>query len=203
MDKEILRQQGEGLKASIETLRESEKVMIKAQTLQEQAEKARGDADKARKDLEKLKERQKEIQAQKQSMLGDVCKGLSAAVTVLLPSGVAVFRIDDGKVSIGWQREEGGPVTPYTSLSGGQRVFFEAALSNAMLIDSKHSILVLEAAEMDLVTLRKTMDTLAKTCTAQVLLNTWADPGDDIPEGWNVIRLAEKAKVEEVEHVDA
>ena len=85
----------------------------------------------------------------KSNLMDSVCGRVADAVSELLPEGAAAVRIEDGKLFIGRQLTHDSPQVSYLGLSGGERVLFDAALSNALLSDSDHKVLVVEAAECD------------------------------------------------------
>ncbi len=183
---EMLKDQIQGLKQSIKTLRETERLFIKSQTLAEQVEKARSDMTGYEEDLEVTKEEKAAMRAEKFAMLKEACDPLAEKITSLLAYGEAVVTMED-ELFIGWKHNE--RVTPYSGLSGGEKVFWDAAMSNALLTGPGQKILIIEAAEEDEETLQ---DSLTRILTvhpeAQVLLLTCHAP-EEFPEGWKVVNL--------------
>jgi hypothetical protein len=184
MDKEILLQQRDGLRAAIKDAREAERILIKANTLAEQVEKARVDRDPFEKRITEIKEEKAKLKTQKTTSLSGVAAKLQGEITKLLPDGEAVLRIDDDGIFIGLKREKG--ITPYLSLSGGERAFYDAALANALLGDSQNKIIVGEVAEVDsgrMSTLLKEISTIHPN--VQFLFNSCHAPAE-IPDDWHV-----------------
>ena len=188
MDKAILIQQRDGLKGAINDAREAERILIKANTLAEQVEKARVDRDPFEKRITEIKEEKAKLKTQKTTSLSGVAAKLQGEITKLLPDGEAVLRIDEEGIFIGLKRD--GKVTPYLSLSGGERAFFDAALANALLGDSLNKIIIGEMAEVD----ADKMSTLLKEITeihpdVQFIFNSCHAP-KEIPDNWKVEVLA-------------
>jgi hypothetical protein len=184
MDKQILNQQRDGLKASIKADREAKDIHIKANTLAEQIEKARVDRDPLEKRLAEIKDEKTKLKTEKTLSLSDTAGKLQAEITKLLPNGESVLRIDEDGIFIGFKREKG--ITPYLSLSGGEKAFYDAALANALLGDSPNKIIIGELAECD----ADKMSTLLKEITeihpdVQFVFNSCHAP-KEIPNDWNV-----------------
>jgi len=188
MDKQILIQQRDGLKAAIQDAREAERVHIKSNTLAEQIEKARVDRDPLEKRLSEIKEEKVKLKTEKTLSLSGTAGKLQGEITKLLPDGEAVLRIDEEGLFIGLKREAG--ITPYLSLSGGEKAFFDAALANALLGDSPNKIIIGELAEVD----EMKMSTILKEISTvhpdvQFLFNSCHAP-KEIPNEWNVVVLS-------------
>jgi hypothetical protein len=191
---QILKDNIQGLKSAIQTLRETERLMIKANTLAEQVEKARSDFKQIEEELEAAKEEKAILKAEKFAMLKEACEPLAQKITSLLPHGQAEVNMEE-ELFIGWRNkwfsttDERAKLVPYTGLSGGEKVFFDAALSNALLTGKGQKILVIEAAEEDEVTLAASLNTISKTHPeAQVLVLTCHAP-KEIPAPWKVVSL--------------
>jgi hypothetical protein len=174
------------LKASLIELREREKLFIKSQTLQEQADKARTACDKLEDSLEVVKKSRADLKQKRAEILRSALDPLAQAVTSLLPMGRAIIYLDD-HLFIGWENE--GRVRPYQGLSGGEKVFFDGALSAAMLKGGGQKILVLEAGELDDSNLVATLKKISTSHPeAQIIMNTCHSPAKDV-EGWKVVKL--------------
>jgi len=161
-----------------------ENLFHKAKGLDEEAEKARDEADKKSVELQSVKEELAELRGQKAEALAGTCKAISARMDEILPEGRAVLEIGE-TVYIGWERPDGVRVS-IDSLSGGQRVAYETAMSLA-LMGKGHKVLCVEAAELDPVRLAATINRLTHTPDdVQVIVNTWAAPAD-VPPGWELV----------------
>ncbi len=177
-----------GLKSSLSELREKERLFIKSGTLQEQIEKARSASDKLEEQVEEAKEKKESLRGQRSEILRAALDPLAQAITALLPRGEAVLSLDD-HLFLGWK--DGECLRPYGGLSGGEKVFFDGALSSAMMQGTGQKILILEGGELDSVNLRDTLLKISQANPgAQVIVNSWF-PLDrvEIPEGWRVIRI--------------
>ena len=187
MDKQILLQQRDGLKKAIGDSREAERVHIKANTLAEQIEKARVDRDPLDKRIAEIKDEKVNLKTEKTLSLSGTAGKLQNEITKLLPDGEAILRIDEEGLFIGLKRAAG--VTPYLSLSGGEKAFYDAALANALLGNSPNKIIIGEMAEVD----ADKMSTFLKEITevhpdVQFVFNSCHAP-KEIPEGWKVTEL--------------
>ena len=187
MDKELLLQQRDGLKAAIKACRDAKDIHIKANTLAEQIEKARVDRDPLEKRIAEIKEEKTKLKTEKTLSLSGTSGKLQAEITKLLPDGEAVLRIDEEGIFIGLKRD--GKVTPYLSLSGGERAFFDAALANALLGDSLNKIIIGELAEVDAEKLSNLLKEVVEVHPdVQFIFNSCHAP-KKIPEGWKVVEL--------------
>lgn len=188
MEKQMLIDQTEGLKVSIKTLRETEKKHIEADTLTKQTEKARVEKGELETKMEDLKKRKIELKFQKASSLNHVAQKIEAEITKLLPNGQAVFTIGEDGVFIGL-KHHGNRTTPYLSLSGGEKAFYDAALANALLGKSQNKILIGEAAEIDEEKLGSLLKEIVRiNPDVQIILNSCHEP-KEVPKEWNLIRL--------------
>ena len=189
MDKQLLTDNITGLKAAIRLLREDERRHIKSTTLTEQIEKARVEGDGLKTELEDVRKEKAALKAEKANSLGGTAQQLQEKITALLPNGSALVRISEEGLFMGL-RHHGDRVTPYLSLSGGEKVFFDLALSNAVLDGSGEKILIAEAAELDEEKLRLLMLTIEQQHPgAQILLNTCHKPEGVIPKAWHVTEV--------------
>lgn len=187
MDKQILIQRRDGLKAAIGDAREAERIHIRSNTLVEQIEKARVDRDPLETRLAEMKEVKVSLKTQKTLSLTGTAEKLQNEITKLLPKGTAVLRIDEEGIFIGLKRE--GKVTPYLSLSGGERAFFDAALANALMGNSQNKIIVGEMAEVDADKMSTLLEEISTTHPdVQFIFNSCHEP-KEIPNDWKVVEL--------------
>lgn len=183
---QLIRDQISGLKSAIQTARETERLFIKSNTLSEAIEKARSDLTQIEEELEEAKQTKASLKTEKFAMLKEACDPLAEKITSLLPYGVAVIRMEE-ELFIGWEHKD--RVTPYSGLSGGEQIFFNAALSNALLTGKGQKILVIEAAEEDEHTLNENLITITNSHPdAQVLVLTCHAP-KEVPPQWKVVSL--------------
>ena len=184
---QIYKDQIQGLKNSISTLREIERLFVRSSTLQEQEEKARSAGDKLEEKLEETKEKKASLKAQRAEILKSALGPLADAISALLPRGQAVISLDE-KLFIGWQ--DGERLIPYAGLSGGEKVFYDSALANGLLQGlGMQKILVIEAAELDQENFNKTLGAITKAHPdAQIIVSTCHDPGK-VPEGWRIFKF--------------
>lgn len=184
---QLLKDQIQGLKSAIQTLRETERLHIKANTLAEQIEKARSDYKQIEEALEEAKETKASLKAEKYAMLQEACAPLAAKITALLPFGMAVVRMEE-ELFVGWQIDTDRGV-PYAGLSGGEKVAFDAALSNALLTGKGEKIIIVEAAEEDEGNLFGSLKAISENNPeAQVLVLTCHAP-KEIQEPWRTFDL--------------
>ena len=196
---DLITQQIEGLRASIKEMRDDERLFTKAQGLQEQAEAADKRAADANAEIEATKKKLDAARTERDEALQSTIAALAEAMGLVLTIGAPVFSLaDDGKVILGLETADG--FTPYVGLSGGQKVAFDAALANALFGPAQHPVLVVEAAEMRIDTLRAFIDSLAgETPRAQVVVNTCHMGHAEATSygleaaGWDVVELGGKA----------
>lgn len=173
MDKQLLKDQLQGLEQKGLELREKETLFTKALGLDEQIEKARikaGDLDET---ASGLKEELSELKEQKAASLQSTVEALTVKMNEVLPEGEAVFQINGG-VFIGWKID--GVTKAYHGLSGGEKVVFDGALCHVLEAD----VLIYEAAECDAERLDRMLDQLSALPEApQIIVNTWFEPQDD------------------------
>ena len=188
MEKQMLLDQIEGLKVSIKSLRETERKHIEADTLTKQIEKARVDRGELEIKLDELKKRKIELKIEKATSLNHVAQKIEGEITKLLPNGQAVFTIGEDGVFIGL-KHHGTKITPYLSLSGGEKAFFDPAISSAFLGKSKNKILIAEVAEID----KEKLGSLLKEIVqikpdVQIILSSCHEP-KEVPAEWKVTSL--------------
>jgi seryl-tRNA synthetase len=184
MSMEILQQQVQGLEATLQDLRDKERLLTKAQGLDEQAEKSAQQAQEKAKEVKDLKQELYELKNNKASAVAATSYALATKMQEVLPYGAPFLQIDQGKVTLHWERD--GKKTPHAGLSGGEQVAFEAALTHA-LCNGGDKVLVMEAAELDDEHLAQLLDR-AKDVSGQVIVNTCHEPSS-LPEGWEITRL--------------
>ncbi len=177
----------QGLKTAISNLREKERLFIKAATLQEQIEKSRVEMDALERRIEEIREFKDDLKEKRAEALRKALSPLAEAITNLLPRGRAVLSLEE-HLFIGWR--EGARTVPYQALSGGEKVFYDAALSNALLQGGGEKILIIEAAELDEKNLFATLQAISSAHPeAQVMMTTCHAPNGKIPDGWKVVNL--------------
>lgn len=189
MDKQLLSDQIKGLKEALKTLRDQEKEHIKIQTLTEQIAKATVDKEAFEIDLKEVRAKKAKAKTEKAMTLTGVASRIADKVTQFLPSGKAIFQIDEDGLFLGLKTDEG--ITPYLSLSGGERAFFDLALCRALIGNDENNILIAEVAEVD----REKLAILLKSISDldpknQIILNT-CHGMSDIPDDWNIVQLGE------------
>ncbi len=185
---QLYKDQIRGLKNSISSLREIEKIHIRNQTLQESIAKATVASDVLEESLELVKTQKTELRDRRAEILKSALDPLAQAITALLPRGEAVLSLDD-HLFLGWK--DGEHLRPYGGLSGGEKVFFDGALSSAMMQGAGQKILILEGGELDSGNLRNVLLKISQANPeAQVLVNSWF-PLDraEVPENWKVVQL--------------
>lgn len=183
MDIQILKAQIMGIEAKLKGLREHEALFNRAAGLDETAEKARADREEAERKIAGVKKELAELQAQKAESLKSTTEALAAKMSEVLPAGRGIFEIGEDALFVGWEKPN-GQRAPHLGLSGGERVFFDLALSSALLGDGE-KILINEAAELDDERLRVYLTHLASSLPGdvQAIVSTCHAP-EETPEGW-------------------
>ncbi len=194
MDKQMLQDQIEGLRQMITSLRATERQLIKAATLGEQIEKARVEADALQKDIQAVKEAKEKLKDQRASSMMNAAKGIEERMNAFLPSGAAIFNItEDQTLEMSYLAhfEDGSQArTPYLSLSGGEKVVFDLALSNALLDGAGQKVILAEVAELDDEHLQGLCEAIARIKPdAQVVLNSCHGLKNGAPEGWKIVEV--------------
>lgn len=182
-DMKLLQDQIDGLKGKREELRRDQTAFIKAQGLDEEVEKLRNEAIRYTKDAEAVKGRIKELVGRKNKAIQTTADKFAATMGAVLPEGKAAFTVsDDGEAFLGWQRAD-GVMIPYAGLSGGEKVFFDAALAFAL----QGNVIIQESAELDG---KHLMESLEKYSggEVQVIVSSCHEP-NGLPKGWKEIRL--------------
>lgn len=187
---EMLQQQESGLKEKLITLRQKQAILNRAAGIEESAVKAKLAADELEEKAKELRETLKNLKIEKAQALESSIDAVKTRLEMFLPYGNAIVTIDEtGAISFGWSINE-IPV-PYSGLSGGQRVMFDAALSYALLANAKQPVVVLEAAELGS-ELGSVMGYVQETAPyAQIIVNT-CFPFNSISEeetGWKMVKI--------------
>jgi len=186
---QIIEEQIEALINKGKGLRESERIFLKASGITESIEQYRVEIANTEATIESKKEDLAELKAMKSDAVKDTLISIQDKITELLPEGDGVVHInDDGSFIIGWMLPNKSPV-PYEGLSGGQKVIFGRALTNALMGNAKNKILVYEAAEVDPPNLQLMLERIVANTdnNTQVIVNTWLKT--DVPKGWNLIEF--------------
>jgi hypothetical protein len=173
-----------GLEASMRKLQEDEKVFIRAQGVEAQAEIMRKEAEMLEKDIDLQKGVLSVLQEKKAKAVEPVIKTLTESMNNLMPYGKAYLELSEGGFLIAWLNDA-GQLVPYPGLSGGEKVFFDAALAKAL----GAKILVVEAAEVDGLNMQIMLKGYAKAGLDQVVVST-CHALADVPEGWEVTRCS-------------
>jgi len=186
---EIHDQHVEGIKQALKELRQQESLLTKAQGLDEQLEKSRQRVQKVEKDIKHYKESVSKLETQREQALSASVEAMAETMGKVLPYGRAVFSIQDGKVFLGWDRDDGSPVAR-SGLSGGELVCFDSALAYALMGNAQQRVVAVEAAELDDAHLGALVQRIISVDkNTQILVNTCHKPEGSMPEGWNVIQL--------------
>jgi len=187
---ELLKEQMESLKFYRKQLKENERVFIKHSGIAESIEQYRVEISQRESELESEKDKLYELKAAKSDAVKGTLMAVQDRITELLPEGEGIVHIeDDGSFVIGWMLPS-KPLVPYAGLSGGQKVIFGRALSNALMGDAKNKVLIYEAAEVDSSNLLPMLEQIEANTEpdTQVIASTWYAP-EEVPTGWNVITL--------------
>jgi chromosome segregation ATPase len=192
-DTNILENQIKGLRDRLIILRIEEGKFLMAKGLEEEIEALIESAGTARTKLAEAKKTLAALKEQKAQAVAGTVEKLGQEMGRILPEGEGVMKIeDDGSVTLAW-KNRGGRVVPYSGLSGGQRILYDAALAHALLGNATHPLLILEAAELDETRLAQALEHIAATNpAAQLLVNTCHNPAA-IPAGWAVVDLTAAA----------
>lgn len=182
---QMLTQQIDGYEGKLKDLRGKALKFSEAKGLDKAIEKSRAEITTIETDIESIKEELSEKKSKRDKAMAGTLKELSDRMSEVLPIGNAEIRIEDGSLILGLITDK--KFRPYAGLSGGEKVSFDAALSYALLADSKEKILVLEAAELDSDNFMKSIKHLSDV-DAQVIINSCHFPKDD-HKGWNLIKL--------------
>jgi len=189
MDTQLLKTQIEGLEAKGRDLRSKERLFLKAQGLDEQAEKAKAKIPDIEAEIETINGQLADCKQKKADAVSGSLKAIQSTMTELLPEGQGIVHIEeDGSLLIGWLKEGAGTLTPYSGLSGGEKVVFDQALANSLIADGD-PVLIYEAAELDAENLTRQLELIReKAGDVQVVVNSCHAP-DKAPEGWMVVEL--------------
>jgi len=174
-----------GLQTKRKELANSKSLFLRTAGVDEQAKKARQEAETLAGTIKDLKIERDALVEKKNSALKTTTEAITKAIDSLLPSAGAVFEIgEDGECMIGWRNDKGN-VVAYPGLSGGEKVFFDAALCYAL----RCNVLLQEAAELDdthfavsLINYSNLGDEI------QAIVSSCHKP-TEIPKDWQVVEL--------------
>ena len=187
MDIQVIENQIDGIEAALAAENKNRDKFIDAKGVQAQEETLRIEVVTKKSQLEGRKQDLSDLKSQKSAAVSESCKSICDSMTEVLPHGTPFFKIDDGNVSIGWNKMVTGSKvfedTPYSGLSGGEKVAFDGALGHALDAD----MLLYEAAEADGDNLLSLLEKLTDAPT-QSIVSTCHGPETD-PAGWDVVRL--------------
>jgi hypothetical protein len=179
----MLKEKLTGLQAKRKELANNKSLFLRAAGVDEQAKKARQDAEALAGTIKDLKARHAGLVEKKNAALRTTTAAITAALDTLLPSAGAVFEIDeDGKCLIGWRNEKGN-VVAYPGLSGGEKVFFDAALCFAL----RCNVLLQESAELDIDHFSESLKKYGEL-DIQAIVSSCHMP-KEVPKDWTVIKL--------------
>ena len=182
-DTKLIEDQISGLKERLILLRRDKEAFIKAQGMVEEAEKLKSEAEKKRKEVSLLKTGNAPLIAKKNAAMAKSLSGMIAKLTKVLPNGKPIVDVkEEGDVFIGWQKEGKQPVS-YSSLSGGERVIFDAALAHAL----NANIIISEFAEIDDEQLVKALNRFGEMDVQ--FIGSTCHPPKEVPKPWEVITL--------------
>jgi DNA repair exonuclease SbcCD ATPase subunit len=176
---ELMKQQIEGLSASLTQLKKNEQLFLQASGLEKQAAKARQDGEKLVERVDLIKKCHDALVEKQTELTGQALAGFLYRMDEALPEGNAYIRLAEKSVAIGWAI--GGVERPIQALSGGERVAFDTALAHAL----GAGILIKEVAELDNVRLELTMARL-QVLDPQVILVT-CHPPQTVDKNWTVV----------------
>lgn len=187
IDTQIMKDMLAGLESRKKILQENEKAFLKASGLNEEIEKAAQEREGYQVELADAKKKRDGAKARKGDAIAAITSEIERKINEVLPFGKAIFSYNEDDVGnrsmkIGWS--DGGKITPYNGLSGGQKQIFDAAL--ALVLDA--DIIVVEAAELDYVNLDKILHELSKL-DKQVIVNTCHPIDFDIPENFTLVEV--------------
>jgi hypothetical protein len=178
----------EALVERVEALRDAEAKLMRADGLRQVIADCVAAKDKEMEALSAVKTERAVVRATAIETLSTLSETLSGRLSDLLPGGGGVVHVASPReLFLGWDIRGKGPVS-HESLSGGERVPFDAAVSAMMLGTEGPRLLIVEAAECDPEARESLMRALSLTPEdVQVIVCLWATPGDGWPgppEGW-------------------
>ena len=171
----------EGLNQKLRNLRSEQGKFLAAQSIDTQIAKSQKETNQSKTTLESVKSELTELKTKKSDSLKFTIVSMEKKITEMLPCGMAVMKIEDNMISIGWHLMPDDRIVEYECLSGGQKKMFKQALTRAML--DKGGLLIYEAAEVDPVNLKLLMMAI-KTKPYQIILNSWKKP--QAMKGWTL-----------------
>jgi hypothetical protein len=170
-----------GLRARINSLRQTERIILEATGIQKQIAAEQQKQDGLRTDLEAAKAENQRAKENHARLLSAATTGFLAKLGERLPEGEPYLKIEEGGgIEFGWVINK--VPRPFRSLSGGERVAFDMALSYAL----GGSLVVKELAELDKDRLGGVLEKFAGL-DAQVICISCHEP-QRIPDGFTVIR---------------
>lgn len=192
---EQLRQQITTLKADRQTYLEREKDLLKRQGTVETLERLKKELAEMEEKLAIQKDKMKELRRQREESLRSVCLQITDRINPWLSEGEASIEITEkGIVRIGWIINR--RYHPLDGLSGGERVEFLQALSHVLGNRSdgtnktdglKLNFIELAEAGIYAGNILKQITEASSNEIQTIACNCY--PMEDIPEGWEVIRL--------------
>jgi len=181
MDKQLLKDEIEGMISKGKALREQEKLFIEKNSLDKQIELNRKNIDKLNIDFEKVKDSLAEKIDIKNNSLAEVVSRLKKKMNEILPKGNVVLDVSEGRFNITWEFDK--KKRPYSGLSGSEKAVFDSALAHCFEAD----IIIVEAAELDSKNLESFLKKIAEI-PEQVIVSTWNEV-KKVPKKFNVINL--------------
>ena len=175
-----------GIRARREEIQAKLLAATELDTIRSEMEKARIEAETAKKaESDKKEELSKSIEEQA-DLLEESHAAIISLMNDVLPHGSAMIE-DDGKtLRVGWVTDDGKFISRQT-LSGGERVLFDAAFSHAM---SQGATVYLDAGEVDDVTMPKVLAQLIESPSIkQVIVARWRRPSETLPCGVKLIDM--------------
>lgn len=173
-----------GLEGKLKVLQGDKEIFIRAQGMDIEAEKLRVEGQRTADQVADLKVQVSEKQSGKRKAIAPVVEGISKAMNSFLAVGSATLEIlEDGSFFIGWVNEAGQTV-PYSGLSGGEKVAFDAALAKSL----GATVLCVEAAESDEMNLQALLEKYKASDIEQVIVSTCHGPAV-VSAGWEVAHV--------------
>ena len=186
---EMIKEQIDALENYRKQLQGNERIFLKVSGISESIEQYRAEISRLETSQEAKKEDLAELKAEKADAVKDTLIAMQDKISELLPMGDGIVHLqDDGKLIIGWLKP-GKTLVPYEGLSGGEKILFGAALSNAFFGKATNKVLLIEGAEIDDKNLEKQLKVLEEVDNdTQVVLSTCHIP-ENIPKSFHIIEL--------------
>ena len=179
MSIDLMKQNVDGLTASLAEFKKKEQLFLQASGLEKQAAKARKQGEEMVERMEKTRDAIQSMSAMQTELTGQALASFLHRMDEALPEGNAYIRLGEKSVAIGWTID--GVERPIQALSGGERVAFDTALAHAL----GAGILIKEVAELDPARLELTMARL-QVLEPQVILVTCHPPAT-VDANWTVV----------------